>query len=139
MLYDFFLKNLFIFIVIIFIIIFLFFLETFYFKKFRYAVKIVDLLESVNHDRAIVLDLRTAVDYKKCHILNSINLPFDIIGNNLNFFKKYKNKKVILVCTNNSESLKAFNSLKKKLDVDLYFLDGGFNSWLKEGMPTTSL
>lgn len=139
MLYDFFLKNLFIFVIIFFIIVLLFFLEFFYAKKFKYAIKVIDVLNFVNHDKAIILDLRPVDVYKKCHILDSINLPFNSISSNLSLLKKYKNKKIILIGFNNSESLKAIDLFKKNSNCDLYFLDGGFNSWLKDGMPTTVL
>lgn len=139
MLYDFFLKNLLIFALILIIITFLFFLEFFYFKRFKYAIKVVDVLNFVNHDRAVILDLRDIDEYKKCHILDSFNLPFVGLSNNLNLLKKYKNKKIILVCANNSESLKAFSFFRNNLNCEVYFLDGGFSSWVNDGMPTTNL
>lgn len=139
MLYDFFLNNLFIFILIIFIIPLLFFFEFFYSKKFKHAIRLVDMLILINHDKAVIFDLRIEIEYKKCHILDSINLPIDKIYNNSFLIKKYKNRKIILICNTNNEALKAVSYFKNFIKYDLVYLDGGFSSWLKENMPTTSL
>lgn len=139
MLYDFFLKNLFIFIIIIFIVALLFFFEFFYSKKFKNAIKVIDLLKLVNHDRTIIFDLRSESEYKNCHILDSINLPINKININSTLIKKYKSRKIILVCKNNYESLKAIEVFKKIINYDIFYLDGGFDSWLRENMPTEPL
>lgn len=139
MLYDFFLKNLFIFIIIMFVIAFLLFFEIFYFKRFKNAIKVIDVVKFTNHSKAVIFDLRSELDYRSCHILDSINFPIDTIYKTSILIKKYKNRTIILICNNNSESLKAFNHFKKFVSHDLFYLEGGFNSWLKENMPTTSL
>ncbi|HIH2763323.1 MAG TPA: rhodanese-like domain-containing protein [Candidatus Azoamicus sp.] len=139
MLYDFFLKNFLIFIILIFIIIFLIVIELFYAKKFKNAIQVRDVLKYMNYDKAVIFDLRSESDYQNCHILDSINLPIDKVNKNHTLVKKYKNKTIILICNNNYESLKALKAFKVLINYNVFYLDGGFKSWLKESMPTTSL
>ncbi|HIH2762385.1 MAG TPA: rhodanese-like domain-containing protein [Candidatus Azoamicus sp. MARI] len=139
MLYDFFLKNLFIFVIIICILAFLIFYEFFYSRKFKNAIQVIDILKYVNHDRAVIFDLRSDIEYKKCHILDSINLPIDKLYSSSFLIKKYKNRKIILIFNSNKESIKVIKHFKLFINYDVFYLDGGFNSWLKENMPTTTL
>ncbi|HIH2763650.1 MAG TPA: rhodanese-like domain-containing protein [Candidatus Azoamicus sp.] len=141
MLYDFFLKNLFIFIALIMIISLLLF-EIFFSRKFKNAIQVIDVLKLINHDNAIIFDFRSEVDYKKSHIIDSVNVQINKVNVMYFFTKKYKNKKIILICNNNNDALKAIKNLqafKQFLYCEFFYLDGGFNSWIKENMPTTSL
>lgn len=139
MFYDFFLKNAIIFIAIFIVFFILFFLEFFYFRRLRNSINVFDLVRLVNHENAILLDFRIELDYKKGHILNSLNIPFNDIDKYVESIKKYKKKKIIVIFSSNYASLKVIKKLTKFVNNDLYFLDGGFSSWLKEDMPVKSL
>lgn len=138
MFYAFFFKNLYIFFFIFFILAILFFLEFFYFKKLKNSIDVFSLIKLINHENAIVLDFREEFKYKKSHILNSFNMSLNNIDFHIRFLKKYKKKKFIIVFDNNYGSLNIIKILKKSIENELFYLDGGFSSWLKENMPTVS-
>ncbi len=61
---------------------------------------------------AIIIDVRTASEYKSGHIKNSLNIPVNEIKNNLSELKK-KNKPVIACCASGMRSGIAAGILKQ--------------------------
>lgn len=61
---------------------------------------------------AIIIDVRTASEYKDGHIKNSLNIPVKEIKNNLNELKK-KKKPVIACCASGMRSGIAADILKQ--------------------------
>ena len=66
---------------------------------------------------AIIVDVRTAGEYKSGHIKNSINIPLDVIGKKADELAR-KNKPVITCCRSGMRSQSAAMTLKAKgIDV----------------------
>lgn len=61
---------------------------------------------------AIIIDVRTAAEFKGGHIKNSLNIPVDQIGNNIKTIAAYK-KPIIACCASGMRSGAATASLKK--------------------------
>ena len=59
---------------------------------------------------AVVVDVRTPVEYKDGHVKGSINLPLQTLGNNLNKLKK--DQVIITCCRSGSRSGMAKRMLK---------------------------
>ena len=59
---------------------------------------------------ALVVDVRTAAEYKDGHVKGSINLPLQTLGNNLNKLKK--DQVIITCCRSGSRSGMAKRMLK---------------------------
>jgi phage shock protein E len=62
-------------------------------------------------DGAIILDVRSRVEFDGGHIEGSINMPVDSIANNLNKLKD-KNKTIITCCASGMRSAAAKSVLK---------------------------
>jgi len=81
------------------------------------ASKAVDL---INHHHAVVVDLRTADDFRNSHITDAINIPQAELERSINKLNKYKSKPIILVCRIGPESLKAGIMLRKQGFTQIY-------------------
>jgi phage shock protein E len=64
-------------------------------------------------DGAIILDVRSKGEYDGGHIKGSINIPVDVLSNNLNKLKD-KSKTIITCCASGMRSAVAKNTLKAK-------------------------
>ncbi|MGB6976510.1 MAG: rhodanese-like domain-containing protein [Gammaproteobacteria bacterium] len=88
----------------------------------------------LNHENAVVVDVREATAYDSGHILGAINVPQNKIENELPQLEKLKDKPIIVVCASGQESLKAANKLRKP-GVKVHVLAGGLNAWRNAGLP----
>ena len=84
---------------------------------------------------AVVVDVRTADEFKSGHIEQAISLPMDNIESGLKKLNKHKTKPLILVCQSGARAGKAVGTLKNNSFDDLYVLEGGINAWSKESFP----
>lgn len=73
---------------------------------------------------AIIVDVRSKGEFSGGHIANSINIPVDVLANNLAKLKD-KNKPVITCCASGIRSASAKNILKSNGFMQVY--NGG--SW----------
>jgi rhodanese-related sulfurtransferase len=91
----------------------------------------------INHENAEILDLRTAEDFAKGHILNSVNLVAASLDEKQKELEKYKDKTVILCCNQGQESVRVARTLKMKGIEKLYCLKGGITAWQNANLPLT--
>lgn len=82
-----------------------------------FAGKSVNFKELVNNG-AIIVDVRTAGEYKSGHIPGSKNYPLDTIRSKVKDLKKL-NKPVITVCRSGARSGMA-KSILKAADIDVF-------------------
>ncbi len=91
----------------------------------------------INHENAEVLDLRSAEEFEKGHIINSVNLAAATLEEKQKELEKYKDKTVILCCNQGQESIRAARILKMKGLEKLYCLKGGITAWQNANLPLT--
>ncbi len=72
---------------------------------------------------AVIIDVRTAHEYKQGHVKNSINIPLSDIGRSIKKIKQ-KNKPIITCCRSGARSGSAATALK---DAGVEAYNGG--SW----------
>jgi rhodanese-related sulfurtransferase len=84
----------------------------------------------------VVLDVRTADEYKAGHIPGSVNIDF----NSPDFEKKIteldKNKTYLVHCAGGGRSARACKKLEGAGFKELYDLAPGFNGWSAAGKPS---
>ncbi|HFL8819540.1 MAG TPA: rhodanese-like domain-containing protein [Candidatus Azoamicus sp. OHIO2] len=135
MFYDFFLKNIIIFILLFSFASMLVCFELYQFFRSKNIVTVVEALKLINDDKAIIIDLRAPKDFKSCHIINSINLPMTELEKNIFLIKKYQSKVIILIYYNN-RMLKNILYLTQTLDnFDIKYFKNGLKEWIDHGMP----
>lgn len=90
--------------------------------------------QKINHDNALVIDIRDKESYRKGHITGAISLPLQDIKDHPQKIEKYKGRSLIFVCSTGIESQKmAAHWLKHGYNA--YSLSGGVRSWNEAQMP----
>lgn len=81
-------------------------------------------LQTKIKQRAVILDVRSAEEYRGGHISSAINVPL----HKITAYQKYKTEQVYLICQSGLRSKKAAKLLKNK-GYDVVNVRGGMNSW----------
>jgi rhodanese-related sulfurtransferase len=98
----------------------------------------VEATKMINHDDAVIIDVRPQADFSKGHIINAINIPASNLLTQLNQLEKYKNKKIIMSCRSGAQSSVACKQLGKQGFENVYNLKGGILNWQSENLPVTT-
>jgi rhodanese-related sulfurtransferase len=91
----------------------------------------------INHEDALVVDVREESEYLQGHILSSINIPANILTNKIGRLEKYRNRPIIISCMSGSRSASACSLLKKKGFEKVHNLKGGLIAWQNANLPLT--
>lgn len=89
----------------------------------------------INHEEAVVIDVRSLNEFKDGHIINAENIPLNSLGNSLKRLEKYKSKPVIAVCKSGSRSASACATLRKAGFENVFNLRGGMMAWESANLP----
>lgn len=87
----------------------------------------------INHEQAIVLDIREKSAFKQSHIIDSINISAE----QLKTKKEYQDKPIILVCDSGTRAANLANELRKQGFAKVMFIKGGLNAWQEAELPLT--
>jgi rhodanese-related sulfurtransferase len=83
----------------------------------------------------IILDVRTAQEYQEGHISNAINIPVQILGQQLDKLNNFKDKKILVYCRSGHRSAIASQILDRAGFKNVYNLKGGLFEWKASGLP----
>ena len=102
-------------------------------------VKVIPTQEVVlliNKQDAVVIDVRSADDFRKGHITGAVNVPASQIkANDLSQIQKYQQKPVILVCETGMTTSGLGRILTKAQFTQVYALRGGMADWRAQNLP----
>ncbi|MDR0219033.1 MAG: rhodanese-like domain-containing protein [Enterobacteriaceae bacterium] len=94
------------------------------------------VIHLINKENGIVVDLRSRDDFRKGHIIGSVNLtPSEIKDHNLAELEKHKKQPVIVVSANGLESKTPAENLVKAGFEQVYILKEGIAGWSGENLP----
>src|SRR6202020_31678 len=88
----------------------------------------------INHQNAIVLDIRNAEAFATGHIVDAISIPFAELESKYKKLDKSKALPILIVCATGQESLRAANLLIKN-GFNAFILTGGIRGWKEAEMP----
>jgi rhodanese-related sulfurtransferase len=91
-------------------------------------------VNAINHDKAIVLDMRDVEAFRQSHIVNAKNIPNANIDQT-DKLEKYKTKPFILICTRGLQSSSLAVKLRKQGFTDVMVLTGGITAWKAASLP----
>jgi rhodanese-related sulfurtransferase len=83
----------------------------------------------------IILDVRTPQEYQEGHINNTINIPVQILGQQLDKLNNFKDKKILVYCRSGHRSAIASQTLDRVGFKNVYNLKGGLFEWKASGLP----
>lgn len=89
------------------------------------------------NDGALLIDTRSAADYKKGHIAGAKNHPAEHFAEQAEKLKsRYKtDKTVVLYCQNGLGANTQAKILRDAGFSDVYVLQGGLDSWMQDNLP----
>ncbi len=89
----------------------------------------------INHENAVVLDVRSMDEYRKGHIVNALNYPLNGLAKQIPQLQKYKDRPIVVVCRSGSRSAMAAKMLMKAGFERVHNLRGGMMAWTSAGLP----
>lgn len=101
----------------------------------KYAVDALTATAMINHEDAVVLDVRSMAEFKEGHIVNAINVPLNSLGNNLKKLEKHRGTPIVAVCRSGSRSGAACRALRKQGFENVKNLRGGMMAWESANLP----
>lgn len=104
-------------------------------RKKGQSINTAELSRLVNKEDAIVVDLRDSGEYRKGHIVDSVNIPNTKLAARFSELESHKDKPVILVCPMGQLSGSAAGILQKEGFTQVLRLNGGIGTWRGENLP----
>jgi rhodanese-related sulfurtransferase len=88
----------------------------------------------INHDNAVLVDMRPEKDFSNGHIANALHVPSsDNLGEGK--LTGQKQSPIIVYCRSGQQSSHYCNRLKKQGYETVYNLKGGIQAWQQANLP----
>ena len=88
-----------------------------------------------NNDDTLIIDIRTAAEYKAGHIKGAKNSPLKELSSDVEKFSEHKDKPVLIYCNSGSTAVQAIKILKNAGYEKINNLEGGVAAWKEANMP----
>jgi rhodanese-related sulfurtransferase len=98
-------------------------------------VNTTEATQLVNRQDALLLDVRSADEFAKGHILGAKNVPLAELERRAPELDKHKSRPVIVHCDTGNLSTSALPVLRKLGFATVVNLTGGFSAWKQAGLP----
>ena len=98
----------------------------------------LEALNHINHQDALVLDVRTDKEYREGHILNSLHIPLGVLSGRLKELEPYRDSAIVVSCRSGARSAQAAAILRKQGFAQVYNLSGGVMAWQNANLPLTT-
>lgn len=91
--------------------------------------------EMIQKGNALILDVRTPVEYQQGHIKDSVLIPVQTLDKEYTKILEHKEKNILVYCRSGNRSVTASNILIKQGFKKVYNMKGGIKDWVKEKFP----
>lgn len=98
----------------------------------------MEAVKLINHNNAIVVDVRTDKEFQSGHILNAVHIPLGVFESKIHDLDGYKDRPIIASCQSGNRSGRALALLKKRGFANIYNLSGGIMAWQNANLPLTT-
>lgn len=99
------------------------------------AVTSGQLTQLINASDAGILDVSTAAEYNKGHIVGAFNITPTAIDPDDKRLASYRDQPLAVVCKNGMQSETVSKKLRKAGFSQLYWLKGGVQAWAGDQLP----
>lgn len=89
----------------------------------------------INRQDAVVVDVRSPVDFNKGHIVHALNIPMNEITKQMPVLERHKGQPIIMNCDSGSRSATTCGQLRKLGFTQVYNLRGGILAWESAHLP----
>jgi len=99
-------------------------------------VSVHEMTMLINREDAIVLDTRSANDFKTGHITGAKQIkPEELRERNFSNLEKHKDTPIIVVCAMGNSARAIASAMLKTGFAKVNVLKGGMNAWTQAGLP----
>ncbi len=92
-----------------------------------------EAIDAINHQDAIVVDIREKETFQTGHVVGSKNISGEASAK----LEPYKEKPLILICARGLQSSALAVKLRKQGFTNVMILTGGMTAWKTAGLPLT--
>jgi rhodanese-related sulfurtransferase len=92
-------------------------------------------IQLINHQDALVLDVRDDSEYAAGHLPNSKHIPSEKIKERWVELQKFKEKPIVVIYRGGIRSNQASLTLKKSGFAQVFNLMGGIDTWKRANLP----
>lgn len=96
-----------------------------------------EVVSWMNDTSTVLVDVSSAADYNKGHILNARNIALSRIQDPDADVQKLLKAKLVVICKTGQTAVQAAAALKKQGASDVAILKGGMARWLSDQYPVT--
>lgn len=100
------------------------------------SVPVNQAIRMVNHESAVIVDVREPDEFRSGHIPDSINIPLSTLRTRLSELEKFRSRPLVISCRTSQRSAKAAMMLQKHKFQSVHVLAGGILAWQNENLPT---
>ena len=93
-----------------------------------------DATRMMNHDNAVIIDMRDLKDYQEGHIVNAVHLP-ECNDSSMEKLEKFSKQPLIVCCRSGQRSTGVCKKLRKKGFDPVFNLKGGLVAWQNANLP----
>lgn len=95
----------------------------------------LEVVTMVNHQEALLLDVREDAEFKEGHIINARHIPLGALKQRMVELESYKDKPVVVCCRSGHRSAAACGALRKAGFQNVTNLKGGVMAWQSSSLP----
>ena len=100
------------------------------------SVSTTQAVQLINHEDAVVVDVRPLASFQNGHIPHSRNIPLAEIEEKA--AKLPKDKPILVTCDRGQIAVSGAARLRKAGLERVSVIEGGINAWLQAGLPTST-
>lgn len=98
----------------------------------------LEAVRIINDREPLILDIRTAADFKRGHLLNAVSMPVARLESRITELGKDKARPILVYCAMGVSSSEAAAKIRKHGYSEVYPIRGGMNGWLQNSLPVTA-
>lgn len=95
----------------------------------------LEATQLLNHQDAVLLDVREPQEYQEGFLPNSIRIPLGSLAEKATQLDKHRERPIIIVCRSGNRSAQAVRMLKRMGYETVYNLGGGLHAWRTANLP----
>lgn len=95
----------------------------------------LEATQLLNHQDAVLVDVREPQEYQDGFLPNSIRIPLGSLSEKATQLDKHKERPIIIVCRSGNRSAQAVRMLKQMGYETVYNLGGGLHAWRAANLP----